>query len=93
MEAMAAGKPVVAMKSGGVQELIRDGENGFLIQPGNDQDLAVKVKLLLEDEYLRRNIAANARIFAHSNFSNQANMRAIEDVYHNLVREEAKVNE
>lgn len=93
MEAMAAGKPVVGMKSGGVQELIRDGENGFLIQPGNDQDLAVKVELLLEDENLRQNIAANARIYAHSNFSNQANMRAIEDVYQNLVREQAKINE
>ena len=93
MEAMAAGKPVVGMKSGGVQELIRDGENGFLIQPGNDQDLAVKVKLLLEDENLRQNIADNARIYAHSNFSNQANMRAIEDVYQNLVREQAKINE
>jgi len=93
MEAMAAGKPVVAMKSGGVQELIRDGENGFLIQPGNDQDLAVKVKLLLEDENLRQNIAGNARIYAHSHFSNQANMRAIEDVYQNLVHEQAKINE
>ena len=93
MEAMAAGKPVVGMKSGGVQELIRDGENGFLIQPGNDQDLAEKVKLLLADEDLRQNIAGNARIYAHSNFSNQANMRAIEDVYQNLVREQAKINE
>jgi len=93
MEAMAAGKPVVAMKSGGVQELIRDGENGFLVQPGNDQDLAVKVKLLLEDDYLRRSIAANARIYAHSNFSNQANMHAIEDVYQKLVHDEAKKNE
>lgn len=93
MEAMAAGKPVVAMKSGGVQELIRDGENGFLIQPGNDQDLGVKVKLLLEDDNLRQNIAGNARIYAHSHFSNQANMRAIEDIYQNLVREQAKINE
>lgn len=93
MEAMAAGKPVVAMKSGGVQELIRDGENGFLVQPGNDQDLAVKVKLLLEDDNLRQIVAANARKYAHSNFSNQANMRAIEDVYHNLVREAAKIDE
>ena len=92
MEAMAAGKPVVGMKSGGVQELIRDGENGFLVQPGNDQDLAVKVKLLIEDENLRQIVAANARIYAHSNFSNQANTRAIEDVYHNLVRDEAKIN-
>ena len=92
MEAMAAGKPVVAMKSGGVQELIRDGENGFLVQPGNDQDLAVKVKLLLEDENLRQVVAGNARIYAHSNFSNQANMRAIEDVYQKLVRDEAKKN-
>jgi len=92
MEAMAAGKPVVGMKSGGVQELIRDGENGFLIQPGNDQDLAAKVKLLLEDDKLRHIVAGNARIFAHSNFSNQANMRAIEDVYHNIVREELKKN-
>lgn len=93
MEAMAAGKPVVAMKSGGVQELIRDGENGFLVQPGNDQDLAVKVKLLLEDDDLRQIVAGNARKYAHSNFSNQANMRAIEDVYHNLVREAAKIDE
>lgn len=93
MEAMAAGKPVVGMKSGGVQELIRDGENGLLVEPGNDQELAVKVKLLLEEDNLRQKIAANARIFAHTNFSNQANMHAIEDVYHNLVREEAKINE
>lgn|GEM_PF-1289808 len=93
MEAMAAGKPVVAMESGGVQELIRDGENGFLIQPGNDQDLAVKVELLLEDDNLRQNIADNARIYAHSHFSNQANMRAIEDVYQNLVQEKSKINE
>ena len=93
MEAMAAGKPVVGMKSGGVQELIRDGENGLLVEPGNDQDLAVKVKLLLEDDYLRRSIAANARKYAHSNFSNQANMHAIEDVYQKLVHDEAKKNE
>ena len=85
MEAMAAGKPVVGMKSGGVQELIRDGENGFLIQPGYDQDLALKVKSLLEDDNLRHVIAGNARIYAHSHFSNEANMRAIEDVYRNLV--------
>jgi len=51
------------------------------------------VKLLLADEDLRQNIAGNARIYAHSNFSNQANMRAIEDVYQNLVREQAKINE
>lgn len=85
MEAMAAGKPVVAMKSGGVQELIRNGENGFLIQPGNEQDLAVKVKLLIEDDHLRQIVASNARIYAHSHFSTQTNMRAIEDVYRNLV--------
>jgi glycosyltransferase involved in cell wall biosynthesis len=85
MEAMAAGKPVVAMNSGGVRELIRDGETGFLVQPGNIQKLILIVKLLLENESLRRELGGKASIFAQTHFSNQAKMNAIEEVYRDLV--------
>lgn len=40
MEALAAGKPVVAARIGGVPELVREGETGLLLKPGNTQELA-----------------------------------------------------
>ena len=85
MEAMAAGKPVVAMKSGGVQELIRDRETGVLVQPGNINELAATVKLLLENESLRREIGENARNYAQAHFSEQASMDAIVKIYQDVV--------
>lgn len=40
MEALAAGKPVVSARIGGVPELVREGETGLLLKPGNTQELA-----------------------------------------------------
>ena len=43
IEAMSAGKPVVAAKVGGIPEIVEDGECGFLVPPGDPQALAEKV--------------------------------------------------
>lgn len=85
MEAMAAGKPVVAINSGGVRELIQDGLTGFLIQSGDIMAMTQKVKGLVENEDLRKVIGANARCYAQDHFSDQASMNAILAVYHDLV--------
>ena len=86
MEAMAVGRPLVAMRSGGVQELIQDGKTGFLIQPGNMEDFAKQVKVLLEDEGLRKEIGENARGYAQLHFSDQASMDAIVKVYEEIIQ-------
>ncbi|MEK6758805.1 MAG: glycosyltransferase family 4 protein [Deltaproteobacteria bacterium] len=53
IEAMACAKPVIGSNVGGIPEVIDDGRNGLLFEPGNDADLAWKMEMLLTDEALR----------------------------------------
>jgi glycosyltransferase involved in cell wall biosynthesis len=52
VEAMSAGKPVVAVPLGGLAEIVDNGKTGFLVSHGDPQDVAEKVGLLLRDETL-----------------------------------------
>lgn len=49
MEAMAAGKPIVAANASALPELVKDGQNGLLFHPKNSRDLAKKIVTLLKD--------------------------------------------
>ncbi len=49
LEAMASGTPVVGSRLGGLPEVIRDGETGFLVTPGDVQELHDRIATLLED--------------------------------------------
>ena len=53
LEAMAAGLPVIATHVGGIPELITHGAEGFLIRPGDVQDLAERIVRLANDQNLR----------------------------------------
>jgi L-malate glycosyltransferase len=61
MESMAAGVPVVACRVGGNEELIHDGESGFLVSPDNVDELAERVDRLVTQPELRKVFAAAAR--------------------------------
>jgi len=50
LEAMASGKPIVATNVGGIPELVKDGENGFLVEKGDFRKLAEKLIYLLQHE-------------------------------------------
>ena len=54
VEAMAAGKPVIASRIGGLPYTVNDGVTGLLFEPGNPVDLAEKIARLLDDPALRR---------------------------------------
>lgn len=56
IEAMAASLPVVATNIGGIKDFLRDGENGLFSEVDNPDDLAEKIKILLEDDKLRKKI-------------------------------------
>lgn len=60
LEALAAGTPVVATAVGGVPEVVRDGENGLLVAPGDVDGLAGAIGRLARDEGLRTRLATEA---------------------------------
>lgn len=61
LEAMAAGRLVVASRVGGLAEVVEDGQNGLLFTEGDHQLLREKLMLALSDDSLRERIARNAR--------------------------------
>lgn len=52
LEAMAAGLPVIATHVGGVPDVVEDGANGFLVEPGDTAELARVMGRVLEEEEL-----------------------------------------
>jgi glycosyltransferase involved in cell wall biosynthesis len=61
VEAMQFGMPIVATEWSGVRSLVRDGENGLLVQPRDAEGLADALEKLLADPDLREELGANGR--------------------------------
>lgn len=68
MEALAMGKAVVATRVGGIPDLIKDGENGFLVEPNNPEMLAQKIKGLMENKTLREKFGKAGREWVSKNY-------------------------
>jgi glycosyltransferase involved in cell wall biosynthesis len=68
LEAMAAARPVVATRVGGVPELVKDGVNGILVEPGDVQGFARAVKYLLENPELAEKMGLAGREIAAREF-------------------------
>ncbi|MDB9309777.1 glycosyltransferase family 4 protein [Aphanizomenon sp. CS-733/32] len=68
VEAMLCGKPVIAAEAGGAMELVEDGINGFLVAPGEPQELAQVIHNCRQESAKTANIANNARISASERF-------------------------
>lgn len=68
VEAMLCGKPVIAAKAGGAVELVEDGVNGFLVTPGESQELAQVITTCLQESSKTAMIANHARTTASQRF-------------------------
>jgi glycosyltransferase involved in cell wall biosynthesis len=69
LEAMACGLPPVATRIGGVEDIVTDGENGVLVEPGDAASLATGLRRLLADKDLSLAIAARAGQSIHDLYS------------------------
>ncbi len=81
LEAMAAGRPVVATRVGGVGELVDDGENGFLIEPGDTSGFAEAVCRLLRAPELARRMGRSGRDRAARRHSCAEAAGRLEEIY------------
>ena len=61
LESLAAGRPVIASEVGGVRELVRDGETGFVVRPSDPGAIAGALEVLVTDPDRRAAMGANAR--------------------------------
>lgn len=80
LEAMAAGKVVIASNTGGPKEYIKNNKNGYFVSPTNAQELAELLKKLIQDKTLRNKIGNNAMIDAKK-FSIKSMVDQLESVY------------
>jgi len=80
-EAMACELPVIATKAGALPELVSDGHNGILVEPGDVPGLAAGIKLLLNDEQLRRKMGQAGRKIAEHKFNWEKAAKQMFEVY------------
>jgi len=90
LEAMAAGKAIVATAVGGVPEALRDGENGALVESGDEEGMARAVAALLGDDALRVRFGRAAAADAESTYAIEKVVGKIEALYIDLVDRKSK---
>jgi glycosyltransferase involved in cell wall biosynthesis len=81
LEAMAAGRPVVAVRTPDLAPLIRDGETGVLAEPGYAPGIAGALRKLLLDPARRQRLGGAARQFVRDHHSVGTLVRTLETVY------------
>jgi glycosyltransferase involved in cell wall biosynthesis len=83
LEAMSAGLPIVATEVGGIPEMINDGKNGLLVESQNPQALAEKIKILIEDENLRKIFGEETKQKVKDEFEMEKMIKKTREVYIN----------
>jgi glycosyltransferase involved in cell wall biosynthesis len=87
LEAMAAGRPVVAAEGGGVPEVVDNGVTGLLTAPGDWEAAAAAVASLLKDRQRARVMGMAGRRRVECHFDVRAQVRKIEAVYERLLEQ------
>jgi len=89
IEALACGCPVIASREGGMRDVVKHGEFGFLFEKRNKSALAEYIKVLLKDEK-KRNGFSKAAEKAMDDYDWSVLARKFDDVYKQLVRREGQ---
>lgn len=86
LEAMAAGRPVVATEVGGLSELVEDRRTGLLVPPGDAHALARAIRELVSDDSLMLELGENGRRRVAERFTMERMARQNEAYYYELLQ-------
>ncbi len=87
IEAGSVGRPVITSDVSGCDELVIDGENGFLVKPNCVADLESKLKCLADDRVLRSKMGLKARAVVVQSFSNKIVIDQHLEVYSRMLND------
>ncbi|RYG69444.1 glycosyltransferase family 1 protein, partial [bacterium] len=87
MEAMAIGKPVVATRISGMDEVVKDGENGLLVPPCNPPALAAALEALLTNPEKRIQFAKCGKSYVENNFEQSECVGRVEEFFTKIAEE------
>ncbi|MCE9644896.1 MAG: glycosyltransferase [Chloroflexi bacterium] len=81
LEAMAASKPVVATRVGGIPYIVEDNVSGFLVEPGDARQMAKAISKLLQDPLLANDMGRAGRKFVETRFSCEQVITQLQEMY------------
>jgi len=85
IEVMSLSKPVIASNVQGPNEIVVDGETGFLVRPGDAEDLANKIILLLKNKKLAKKLGKAGLERIKSKYDVKQGIKSLEKTYRGLV--------
>lgn len=86
MEAMAKGIAVIGSRVGGIITLIKDNQNGLLVEPKDIEGLAERIIKLIEDRTLAKTLGQNARSLIEKEFSLTQMVKKAQEVYDDVTK-------
>jgi glycosyltransferase involved in cell wall biosynthesis len=92
IEAMSSGRPVIASRVGGIPDIIRDGEVGLLVSPGDPVELRQAIERVLSDPVLREKMGREAKQQAAA-YQADAVVGYIEKIYARLIKSQSEAHE
>ncbi len=87
LEAMGAGKPVVGTQSGGCQDMILDGQTGFVVPPGDSAAIADKLAYLLMNPQIGLTFGSAGRVRLRENFQPSQNAEKFQKLIESAAQE------
>jgi len=88
LEAAASGIPTIASSLPGVRTVVQDGATGLLVPPEDQSELAKAIRLLIEQEEVRRRFGAAARAHAEERFAWDPLIRRLEQTYQSALSQQ-----
>lgn len=84
IETLCTGKPVIGANIGGIPELVKDNENGFIYKYDDVNELAEKMKILFEDDKLVKKFSKQAKEIAKEQYSKENYYKKIMKIYNKV---------
>ena len=92
VEAMFAGLPVIATRVGGLKDVVRDGETGYLVSPLSPKELAEKIQFLLDNPELKTHMGQKGRLRALEFYTAERYCEEIKILYLDLLDKKGILN-
>ena len=80
IEAGAAGLPVISTRHAGIPEVVRDGETGYLVEPGDSASMAERILELATDRVKARSLGAASRAWIRENYSLERHLGTLDAI-------------